>query len=209
MNNDDATRQLYQQNGAEWLIERADSVYTEMLYALIRKHVANRNRILDICCGYGRLTIPLIKEGYNVKGIDISDVLIDKARYLLKEEKIKNLDHFVIGNMKNLPYESNSFDFGFCVWASFNFLNTVEDQLVALNEMYRVLEVGGKVLIESPLHNKVGDVSHIEVGNLGYDYFPITIEDFKTLGKESKFITYNVTSQIISGRDRTVAIFTK
>src|SRR5690349_5266808 len=36
--------------------------------------------ILDLCCGYGRHAIPLAQQGYNIVGLDLSEVLLQLAR---------------------------------------------------------------------------------------------------------------------------------
>jgi len=42
--------------------------------------LSKAHRILELGCGAGRYTIPLIQRGYNITGIDISKRMIDKAR---------------------------------------------------------------------------------------------------------------------------------
>src|SRR5699024_5009849 len=37
-------------------------------------------RILDVACGYGRMTNRLAASGFNVTGVDLSEFLLDEAR---------------------------------------------------------------------------------------------------------------------------------
>src|SRR6266446_7920804 len=41
-------------------------------------------RVLDLCCGYGRIAIPLAAHGYDVEGIDIREEMIRRGRALAK-----------------------------------------------------------------------------------------------------------------------------
>ena len=42
-------------------------------------------KILELCCGTGRLTIPIAKEGYNITGIDYTASMLNQA--IVKAEK--------------------------------------------------------------------------------------------------------------------------
>ena len=54
-------------------------------------------RILELCCGTGRLTIPIAKEGYNITGVDYTTSMLNQA--IAKAEK-------AIRNMKTILIES-------------------------------------------------------------------------------------------------------
>ena len=93
--------------------------------------------ILDIGAGNGRYMT--YRDDLIMKGIDISIELV-------KICKNKNLD-VIHGNMTNLPFENNTFD-GLMSIASFHHLDNEEDRKKTLDEMHRVLKVGGKCFIE-------------------------------------------------------------
>ena len=42
-------------------------------------------KILELCCGTGRLTIPIAKEGYNITGVDYTASMLNQA--IVKAEK--------------------------------------------------------------------------------------------------------------------------
>jgi tRNA/tmRNA/rRNA uracil-C5-methylase (TrmA/RlmC/RlmD family) len=59
-------------------------------------------RVLDVGCGYGRIALPLVRAGYEVEGIDLSENLVEAA---LRAAEIENLRiHFAVGSMTSLPY---------------------------------------------------------------------------------------------------------
>ena len=44
-------------------------------------------KILELCCGTGRLTIPIAKDGYNIKGVDYT---LSMSLKRAKEESISS-----------------------------------------------------------------------------------------------------------------------
>nr|WP_232616629.1 class I SAM-dependent methyltransferase [Leptospira weilii] len=206
MDNEMAVKKCFEHFGGQWLKPNPD--HTRDLLSLIANYIHEGDELLDICCGHGRLTIPLIQAGYTVLGIDISEIVIDYGRILCAKSGIKS-DPFVVGSMKNLPFSKESFHFSFCVWSSFNFMVTFEDQISSLNEMHRILKPNGKALIECALHEEAGSVQEISTDAVSYEYFPFTPEEFEKLGSKSLFSRTNISIEILAGRKRTVAIFEK
>ncbi|WP_061243567.1 class I SAM-dependent methyltransferase [Leptospira interrogans] len=206
--NADATVQFFKSVGVDWLVNKSDEKHMHALLRLIKMHMHKTDKILDICCGYGRVTIPLLLESFDVKGIDISPELIEKAILDSKKCGISD-DIFKVADMKKLPYEDNLFDFSFCIWASFNFLNNKEDQITSLNEMYRTLKIGGKVLIECPFHENFDGLVKVEVDDHSYDYFPITMNHMVELKEKTNFSELKLSKEKLAERERLIAIFIK
>ncbi|MFD2588189.1 class I SAM-dependent methyltransferase [Croceitalea marina] len=57
-------------------------------------------RILELCCGTGRLTIPLAKEGYNIVGVDNSVTMLEQAQ--IKADEIDASIKFIESDMRFL-----------------------------------------------------------------------------------------------------------
>lgn len=207
-NNDLNARRLYAAVGPDWLLDRADPAYTDALLNMLRPYLKPDDKILDICCGYGRLTIPLLKDGYDVVGIDISDVLIFKGSILFREYGIPHCS-LLVANMKELPFREAAFDFCFCVWASFNFLLNETEQLMALGEVKRVLKRGGRAFIECPVHIEHEDNQHIQVGNVSYNYCPITFNDMNAVIGKSFFTEWDVKIKKVLNRERLIVLLEK
>ncbi len=206
--NDINARRLYRTVGPDWLMDKADPAYTDALLAKIRAYLKSGDKILDICCGYGRLAIPLLEDGYDVTGIDISDVLIFKGINLFQEYGISRRS-LLVANMKKLPFREATFDFCFCVWASFNFLLNETEQLMALEEIKRVLKRGGRAFIECPIHRDHEDNQLIHVDNASYLYCPITANEMQTLIGQSFFTEWNVEIKKIVNRERLLVLLKK
>ncbi|MCC8088277.1 MAG: class I SAM-dependent methyltransferase [Rikenellaceae bacterium] len=56
--------------------------------------------ILELCCGTGRLTIPLAKEGYNIIGVDISSSMLKQAQ--CKAEELNVPVQFIKSDIRTL-----------------------------------------------------------------------------------------------------------
>jgi len=99
-----------------------------------------KKKILD--CGAGGRDPKLAffyENGFETYGIDISDEEINDAQDFCQENGI-NL-RIVKGDMRNIPFDSNFFGY------VFSYLSMVhlskKDTAIAINEMHRVLMIGG------------------------------------------------------------------
>lgn len=145
MKSEQTSKKFYKQLGAKGLAKLVSSRRREDIW-LVKKMSKKTDKILDLACGFGRITLPLAKAGYNIIGIDLSPNLIKEARFNAKKLGLKVC--FDIGSMLRLPYKNESFDKIFCLWSSFNHLLTKKDQVKALNEMFRVLRDNCLAFIE-------------------------------------------------------------
>lgn len=66
---------------AEWYLDTDDDLAgeKEILDDLERVVRLTGRPVLDVCCGRGRLSIPLLERGLEVHGVDISGVSVEKA----------------------------------------------------------------------------------------------------------------------------------
>jgi ubiquinone/menaquinone biosynthesis C-methylase UbiE len=108
----------------------------------ITRHIKQGDTVLEIAPGAGYLSIELAKPGnYKITGIDISKDLVDICRRNAIEAGVQ-ID-FRQGNVSDMPFQSNEFNFIICILAFKNFKEPVK----ALEEIHRVLKPGGKALI--------------------------------------------------------------
>lgn len=142
------SKQFYKELTAKGLAARKEKTHTRKELAYLKKYLSKKKRILDLACGYGRFTIPLVKQGYNVEGSDISPNLLREARRRAKEEDL-NIK-FRLGDMRKLSYKDKSFDTIICMWSAFIELDKKQDQIKALKEMSRVLDEKGFAILEMP-----------------------------------------------------------
>ncbi len=108
---------------------------------LILKYFINKDEaILDMGCGAGRTSLGMEMLGYtNIVAVDFAPQMIECAINNSINSNIK----YCVGNCVDLSYDDKMFSY---VLFSFNGLMQIPDhnnRLRALQELYRVLKVGG------------------------------------------------------------------
>jgi D-alanine-D-alanine ligase len=105
------------------------------------------DRILDLCCGQGRVSLELARRVFgNVEGVDRSHYLIQRGKTQAKKEGLSI--KFREGDARKLRYASDTFDVVMILGNSFGYFETVEDDMRVVKEVFRVLKPWGKVLID-------------------------------------------------------------
>ncbi|MBP9090001.1 class I SAM-dependent methyltransferase [bacterium] len=132
----------YNTIGKSGMLESELDVGTNDDYETASSLAVPGERVLDLACGFGRITSYLMKLGVDAYGIDISPVLIEAAVRDAKEFQLSG-NAYKVGDMRFLPYESHYFDKVLCFWNSFTHLLTRDDQLACMKEIYRVLKPDG------------------------------------------------------------------
>ena len=152
---EEISRSFYAQLGAAGLANRTRPDWDERIVASVSEMLPPRARVLDAGCGYGRVALPLAREGYDVTGLDLSPNLIQAARRAADDEGLRV--EFTVGSMTALPYPRAAFDAVICLWSAFHELLEEEEQIQAISGMWRVLRPGGLALIEGPLYEAPGE----------------------------------------------------
>jgi|TARA_Y100000310_G_C20634238_1_gene790329 ubiquinone/menaquinone biosynthesis C-methylase UbiE len=159
-----STKEFYKKLKTEGMSKLMTKERDKSYLQFLKSHLKKEQKILDLACGYGRLTIPLAKAKYNIEGIDLAPNFIKDAKAQAKEKNLKV--PFKVGNMLELPYGDESFDVIICMWSSFNHLLTSKDQIKGLQEMLRILKKDGYAIIDMPSY-KIINGKHLVKGNIG------------------------------------------
>jgi len=116
--------------------------------------VSEGEAILDIGCGAGVDAIfaaMLTGPSGKVVGIDITPAMLEKAKKNLLMMDLKNV-RFEERSAENLPFADEDFD----VVTSNGALNLVPDKARALGEIYRVLKLGGRLMVADEI--RIGEL---------------------------------------------------
>ncbi|HUA08571.1 MAG TPA: methyltransferase domain-containing protein [Candidatus Acidoferrales bacterium] len=110
----------------------SNDVYNHIAaFGLLPKHA-----ILDIGCGTGLASAPLIENGYDVTGVDPSEAMLEVARERFAQAK------WVRGVAESLPFEAGTFDVAISAQAFHH-----ADARKAIAEIKRVLRPNGIIAI--------------------------------------------------------------
>ena len=122
-------------------------------YDRLIAYVQKGNKVLDIGCGTGRLTLKAALKGAMVKGIDINAQMLEIAQKKVVEaslSKTVELSEMGVAELEN--EESNSYDI---VMSGLCFSELTENEIkYTLNEVKRILKPDGLLLIADEVKPK-------------------------------------------------------
>ncbi|MBX3111471.1 MAG: class I SAM-dependent methyltransferase [Fimbriimonadaceae bacterium] len=97
------------------------------------------DRVLDVCCGTGVVTVTAARKGARAKGLDLCPPLLERARWNARMAEVDI--EFIEGDVEALPFDDGQFDI---VTSQFGHIFAPRPAL-AVSEMLRVLRPGGTV----------------------------------------------------------------
>lgn len=112
----------------------------------LRQAVVSDGPILELCCGSGRLTLPLLKAGYKITAVDLSEdmlanmkIAVDSRRY----SKVK--DNLTMINCDMLKLNLNE-TYKLIIIGATSIRLMEKDFIEFFNDMYALLDDGGVFL---------------------------------------------------------------
>lgn len=101
--------------------------------------------VLDLCCGPGRLTVPLAAKGYEVTGVDLTECLLAQGQARAAEAGVsitwtrQDMRHYV---------QRKSFGLAICLYVSFGYFEDRADDRRVLRNVFESLVPGGAFVLE-------------------------------------------------------------
>jgi ubiquinone/menaquinone biosynthesis C-methylase UbiE len=145
-----STMDICKRNTDAYCTEEAVKVYTQYVLKpeevyLFPKYFSKGTSVLDLACGAGRTTVYLHEEGYKVKGVDLSDILIKEA-----QKRYPNIS-FEKGSYTDIREAKESYDNILISFNSLDYAYPETERKKALRECVRVMKAGGYLILSS--HN--------------------------------------------------------
>ncbi|MGG0238446.1 class I SAM-dependent DNA methyltransferase [Bacillus rhizoplanae] len=103
--------------------------------------------ILEIACGTGRITLPLVQAGFHVWGIDLSENMLNllKEKLHTTSSEFQNKIHLQQANMTNFNMNKN-YDLILIPGIAYQALLNKEDQIECLKTVYKHLKANGEFI---------------------------------------------------------------
>lgn len=102
------------------------------------------SKILDLCCGFGRITNILAEKGYSMSGLDSSAEFLQIARQEAEKKQLRV--NYYQNDMRNLKF-FEEFDAVINIFTSFGYFCD-EDNFKVLQGISNSLKKGGKFLLD-------------------------------------------------------------
>ncbi|GGK12323.1 methyltransferase [Caldalkalibacillus thermarum] len=99
--------------------------------------------VLDLCCGHGRHSRALARRGFQVTGLDLSQVLLAEAEKRNGEFGIR----YVQGDVRHIPF-TDEFDYVLNLFTSFGYFETRKENLSVFRGISSALKTNGQFLID-------------------------------------------------------------
>jgi len=154
---------------------------------LKNENITKHSQILDVGCGTGQ-TAAYLASHYkaNVTGIDNNAIMVEKAQSRMA--KLSLPVQIITGSVEHLPLPKQQFDF-IIAESVLSFVNKHK----ALNEIYRLLKFGGRLIaIEFTIQQELDNMSAEEIKQFyGFDTLS-TKKDWVALFKQAGFQTIHI-----------------
>jgi ubiquinone/menaquinone biosynthesis C-methylase UbiE len=144
-------------------------------------------KILDLCSGHGRHTIPLAEAGYQMTALDLNK----KALNILENEAEKQgLDIRIIqSDMRKIPFQ-NEFDAVINMFTSFGYFKNDKENSKVLEQVVKSLKPGGKFLLDIRNGDLVINYTPLRYWYKTKDYFVLEERRFNQKTRQE---TVNIT----------------
>ncbi len=98
-------------------------------------------RVLDLCCGPGRHSVPLAQHGFDVTGLDLNPAYLELARQAAQAGHVSL--KAVAADMREIPFH-NYFDAIVNMFSSFGYLETETEDARVLESAAKALKPDGR-----------------------------------------------------------------
>ena len=160
------------------------SIYENVAKAL---ELRPEDTLLEVACGNGHFIKNYASHVHSVAGLDLSELCIKLATKKNKERVVAGSAEFMLGEATQLLWEDNKFS----VATSMAGVMIFPKPLESLKEMYRVLGLGGRVVIGIEWNAEDGKHHSKDIKKYGMKLW--TEDDVRNMLKEAGFSDIAIT----------------
>jgi SAM-dependent methyltransferase len=163
---------------------------TQKLFEQLNLIQLSKNKpisILEVGCSIGYVTCNVAQNiNCDITGIDISEILIEKAKEKKRKMDLDNV-HFQVADARNLPFEDNSFDIVFAQ----ALVALLSEKNLCLKEFLRVIKPEGKIgtldvfAKEHTSPKILNEINDSMSSVMGHDINVLTLSEWKTIFEEN------------------------
>jgi len=103
-------------------------------------------KILDLCCGTGRISAELARSGFSVTGVDFTESFLNTA---IEDAQHENLDiEYILADAREF-IRPGYFDTIVNLYISFGYFPDLKDDIKIVSNAYKSLKTGGSFMIET------------------------------------------------------------
>ncbi len=107
--------------------------------------LASEGPVLELCCGTGRLTVPLAEAGVDITGVDLSGPMLDRAKQKARDAGVEI--PFVLDDIRSFRLD-RMFDMVFIPFNSLQGIFDWQDVLVVFEQVKAHLKPGGLFIFD-------------------------------------------------------------
>ena len=136
---------FFDSNFAQVMAKRDSEPTHQQVDLIVEKTgVTQGSRVLDACCGFGRHSLELARQGFDVVGVDRFESYLQEGRRRASEERLSV--EFIPMDVRNLQFQGE-FDLVINMWTSFGFFDE-ETNASILRSFKACLEPGGALFMQ-------------------------------------------------------------
>lgn len=135
-------------------------------------------RVLDLCCGNGRMAVNFARAGFEVVGVDMSPAFLADARKKAGEQGVSGRVKFIRGDAGKLNTVLGkampAFDAALLAWTAFGY-KTREDDFNIFKQARKRCRKGAALFIENTMHSEYLSLKFVPRSYT--DYGPVVLLD--------------------------------
>lgn len=102
-------------------------------------------RILDLCCGQGRHSVPFARRGFHVTGLDLNAAYLEMAQESARASNVTL--NTIAADMRQIPFQ-DEFDAIVNMYSSFGYFESEAEDLNVLRSAAKAIRPGGRLMLD-------------------------------------------------------------